>query len=67
MIHFLVGTCILMNHYNYRIVEVKQNVYLLQQSVTLFEETRSYKEYWKQSWINAHAKQVECKTKEEEK
>lgn len=60
-IGFMVGTCILMHGYQYKIVDAEKEVFLLEQRVVVFEEQRTYREYWKKEWIEKHSKPVECK------
>lgn len=61
---FAIGACILMNGYYYQVVDVTPGVgnsnrsYLLSQTVTVFEEDRTFTEYWKVSYIDKIAKDV---------
>lgn len=53
---FIVGMCLYMNHAFYRVEEASKETYLLAQTVTVHEQRRTYRQYWKRSWIDSHAK-----------
>ena len=61
MIHFLIGACLLINGYNYKVVGYGRGTYILEQKVIVFEERRAYTEQWRKEWVNINAEKVECK------
>ena len=57
---FAIGTCILMHGTEYKINDIGNGTYVLAQTVTVFEEQRTYREHWKQSYINKVSKPTKC-------
>lgn len=61
---FLIGTCILLNNYQYTIIPThpdNRGVYLLRQEVIVHEEKRYYDQLWKISYIDKNAKKCSSK------
>lgn len=57
---FAIGTCILMHGAEYKIDDVGSGTYVLAQTVTVFEEQRTYREQWKRSYIDRVSKPAKC-------
>lgn len=56
-----IGTCFLMHGAMYRVdVDFKDGIYLLEQRVVVFEEKRTFYEYWKQPYIDSVAIRTKC-------
>lgn len=55
---FAAGMCLLMHGYYYQVAESKPGVYLLSQTVTVFEKDRTYSEYWKSSYVDKEGRQM---------
>ncbi len=57
----LIGTCILLNGYQYKIFDFSSTTYTLSQEVIVFEQKRIFFDMYKISYINKEAKL--CKEK----
>lgn len=53
---FVVGMCLYMNGAFYRVDQSDRTTYLLAQTVVVHEQRRTYRQYWKKSWVDSHAK-----------
>ena len=58
MTNFIVGTCIVLHGYYYKIIEDpyhSNTTYILSQQVVVFEETRVFFERFKKTYVNKNA------------
>lgn len=52
----LVGMCIAINGYVYKVLEKSNGVYALEQTVIAFEEERKLIQLWRIDYVDKHAK-----------